>query len=334
MNFFKRFWMMLINERGQVPGEGEPEKEELEKGPEGEEETLTETPAGDPPATDQPEKQAQTDFLSDSKKRAEVMALINGNPALKQAYGWMQSGYQKKMAKSKELEQKASLVDRFYSEPQFAIQTIQEVAKQHGYTLTRAQAGAIASGNAALPQAATGASNVPPEYIEMAKQSLPPELQWMAESQAKATYNMVQAGITAALKPYEQKTQEATKAQMDKEYEGMAEELSKTVPGWEEHEDEMSELLDFLHSGQMRHKKYGSKLQLLYNMVTGNAVATQEAGKRIAQAAKNRTSSSQAVRTTTNIGERIRKASNNDAWALAAQAAEEELEKNGRRVAQ
>lgn len=321
---------MLLSESGQVPAENEPGPEGGEPTPEGdpapEAEPAPEGDGGAPAGDGQPAKQPQ-DFLSESKKRTDIMARINGNPELKTAYGWMQSAYQKQIQGKRELVEKASIVDRFYSDPNFATQTVQQWAAQNGYALTRGQAQQIAQANGA--PATSGANDVPPQYVEAVKGYLPQELQWMAPSIAAASF----AANQAMLKPLQDRAEQQTKTQREQQYNEMAGELAQQVPGWEEYEDEMSELLDFLSSDKMTHKKFGSKLRLLYDVVTKNAVATQDAAKRMSSAARNRTSSGQAVKTNTNIQDRIRKAKNMDeAFDIAAKAAEEELQRNGNRV--
>ncbi len=329
MKFFTWLWKILRDKRGQVPAEDGGKEEETTEAPAEEtsvaEESSTET-------TEPAQAEKPKDFLSDSRKRAEIMALINGNPALKQAYGWMNAAYSKKIGRNRELEEKAALVDRFNSDRDFAIQTIQNVAAQHGYTITRAQANAVATGQAAMPgtsAAAPSVTGVPPEYVEMVKSTLPPELQWMAESLAKSQYAITQQAVTSALRPYQEQTQKQTLTQRESEYDRLADELAAKAPGWEEHEDEMNDLLDFIASDRMTHKKWGSKLELLFNMATSNAAAVAEASRRMSQAGRNRGSASRTTSSSLpNVGERIRKApTNNAAWDLAMRHAIAETER-------
>lgn len=319
------FWKLLFDQRGQVPAEGEPPPEPIPA--EGEPIPIpAEGTDGEPLS----EAAKPGDFLTESKNRAEVMALINGNPDLKKAYGWMQSAYNKKISGRRELEEKASMVDRFYSDPQFATQTIQQWAAQNGYSLTRGQAAAIARESGA--PATTGASNVPPQYVEAVRAGLPTELQWMADSIASATF----AANQAMMKPIQENAQQQSRVQREREFDSMAKELATVVPGWEEHEDEMSQLLDFMTSPEMKHEKFGSKLRILFDVVTSGASSISEATKRINQAAKNKSSFSRnGSSSAPNLDERIRGAAKkniNDAWKIAGDHAQETLQRQGSRI--
>lgn len=224
----------------------------------------------------------------------------------------MQRIYTKDRQSRRDLEQKASVLDRYYGNLDFRRQTYLELVKEFGEAEKQ-------------EEASTG--NTPPKFEELIRKNLPSELKWMAESLAASVWAANQSILEPLQKEQKTKRLEDRSAQFD----GLADDLSQEIPGWEDHEDEMSALLDFFQSDQMSHRKYGSKLRLLYNIVTGNNLAISEAVKRMGQAARNRTVSGQSNRTTTsNVNDRIKNAKSRDEkWQIAAEAAINDLKRNG-----
>jgi len=221
------------------------------------------------------------------------------------------------------LQAKAAMVDRFNSDRNFAQQTLVQWAAQNGFQL-------LPIGQQAAPQGQQGQarqgpqSQVPPELVEIVRASLPPELQWMAESQAASQW----AAQQFAMKPYQEQQIQQRQEQANQQWEDAAAELREKAPNWEERESEMTELWDYLTSPQMRHPKFGNKIEMLWNVLNGNQSATANAVDRMNRAVKNRSGSSMgSTRTVSNLQDRIRNApSKHDAFALAKQAA---LEKFG-----
>ncbi len=227
----------------------------------------------------------------------------------------MQGAYTKRMQEFAPIREQAAIVERFYSDRDFAFQTVAQWAAQNGYS--------IAPLGAQHPQAQQERQrqgNAPPKVLEAIRANLPEELKWMAEAQAPA----LMAAAQELLQPLMQHQQSQQKAGLEQEWDRLAEELTESAPGWEEHEPEMAQLLDFMQGPQMRHPKYGSKHQLLYNLVNSNAAATAQVAKRMNAAVKNRPASGITTgRTTTNFADRIKQAkTSQDAFRLAAQAAE------------
>ena len=236
---------------------------------------------------------------------------------LKPHWKRMHGAYTKKMQGFADASKKAELVDRFYGDPQFALQTIAQAAQQLGYTLTPPGQATPPPGQV-LPVPATGAA--PPELVQAIQAALDPSLHWMAPSLANAQWSanqVLRAKVDAQT--------------FDTEYERAAGELGESLPGWEQHEAEMEELYDFLATRQMYHPKFGNKLQLLYNLVTGNAAAVTEAARRMSTAAKSRTTTGHPARSTVpDYSERIQKArSPEEAFQLAAEQAKAELAARG-----
>jgi len=300
-----RWLSPLLNERGEVGG--------TDKG------TATQDSGADQNDDTGPSGSGTTTGDTSSAQDKESFIDPSSLPEeLKPHWKRMHRAYTKRLEEFKQAKEKALAYDRFYSDENFRLQTLQEAARQLGFSLTKAQAQNLA---------ASSGYEAPAEIVEAVRARLDPSLQWMAKSLADAPYTVYRM----ATDPEKKQQAEMQLKQREKEYEELASELTERAPGWEEREDEMMELLDFLQGPSMRHKKFGSKLELLYNLVTGNASAILEATKRMGQAAKNRIVSGTTNRQTVpNYDERIRKAkTNQEAWAIAAKMAEEQLEREG-----
>lgn len=236
-------------------------------------------------------------------------------PEIQPIWKRMQSAYTKKMQEIAAVRDQAQIVERFYNDRDFAFQTVAQWAAQNGFAVQPVGA----QQHQQAQQQVQPQGDMPAGLVEQVKASLPPELQWMAESQAKAQW----AAAQMLLKPLVQQTQQQQRQAVEQEWDKLAEELTQQAPGWEEHEGEMTELYDFLQSQKLSHPKFGSKHQLLYNLVTSNAAATAQVAKRMTQAAKNRPSSGITTgKTASNLMDRVRQAkTSQDAFRLAAQAA-------------
>lgn len=263
--------------------------------------TDTETTVTTPGQQAQPEKEES--FISPNELPEE----------LKPHWKRMHRAYTKHLEAVKGIREQAAQVERFYNDRSFAYQTLANWAVQNGYTLTPAGQQA--------PQQTQAQQNVqaPPQLVEAIRSKLSPELKWMAEQQAEAFWAAQQLAYQPVIEQQQRQQQQALSA----EYDQLSDELSNVSPGWEEHEQDMREMYDFLQSPKLRHPKYGSKLQLLHNLITSNASAIAEATGRMNKAVKNRSAGSHGstTRVVSNLSDRIRKASNNDAWDLAARAA-------------
>jgi len=238
-------------------------------------------------------------------------------PEVQPIFKKMQAAYTKKFQQAAEWQRQADIVDRFNNDRDFGFQTVAQWAARNGYQI------APVGQQQAQPIQRQQPGQVPPQLVEALKANLPPELQWMAEAQAPAIQTAVQQLLAPLAQQLMQTQNTRQQEQAGQEWDTLAEELSGIAPGWEEHEPEMVELYDFLTSPRMKDKKFGSKHQLLYNLVTGNAAATAQVAKRMNAAAKNRPSSGITTgRTSSNIQDRIRSAkTSQDAFKLAAQAA-------------
>lgn len=237
-------------------------------------------------------------------------------PELQPHWKRMQASYTKKMQAVARDRDKVQLVDRYRSDPDFAKQFMQQELQRMGI------------GAPAQPQQPSGQRGAPPpQFIDALAEKLPPELRWMAPAMAEATYASV-AHLTA---PMLKDNQDRQREERTNEWDALAADLSQRQPGWEAHEEDMLAIHDFLQSSKLKHPVYGSKLDLLLNLVTGNAAATQRAISRMSDAGRQRTTTGQPSRTTIpNIADRVRKApSNASAWKLAADAAIQQVAGGG-----
>src|SRR3990167_10125622 len=270
------------------------------------------------PQTAQTQAQAEQQFLAGSTLDPTKLP-----PEIQPIFKKMQGAYTRKMQEAARWREHSEMVERFQNDRDYGFQTVAQWAAQNGYSLApvgqqHPQPQAQQVGQGQRP------GQVNPQIVEALKQNLPPELQWMAEAQAPALQQAVQQMLAPLAQQLVQQQQGATRQVMEREWDDLASQLSDVAPGWEEHEPQMVELLDFLQGSTMKHPKFGSKHQLLYNLVTGNAAATAQVTRRMQQAATNRPSSGMTTgRTTSNLADRIRSAkSSNDAFKLAALAAE------------
>ena len=232
----------------------------------------------------------------------------------------MQASFTKKMQglshERQELSQQVDYARRLQTDPEFARTEILRAAPGLGLTLQNG--GASRATGTPSPGAAP-----PPEFVEAIRSELPPELQWMAEGQAKATWKATQA----LLAPLLERQQQETRGRHEQEYELLADQLSTKAPTWTEHEEDIAELDRFLSSPALKHPVFGSKLELLYNIVNRTNTGTQEAVRRMNQAGRNRTGVSRVeTGTTPNLVEQVKKAPTlQSAFAIAAKAAAEQL---------
>lgn len=319
MQFFNR---LLSSERGEVGDEetafphevtNHPtDAPEIEQGnPEVDPFAVREptTPEMDSPEGTQGQEQVESTFLDGDKSNLDPRTLP---PELQPIFKNMQAAYTRRFQELNQIRDKAQAVDRFFSDPQYAYATLSQWAQQNGYTLAPANAQGKPQGSQQ--------GDVPAYLVEAMKQNLGPELEWLAEPQAKAMYSAFQG----MLMPLLQQQQAQRQQQLTQQWDGLASELSNLAPGWEQHESEMGDLFDYLSDRtQLTHPKYGSKLQLLYDLATKNSATLKQVQKRVQSAATNRVTSG---RTTGNrapsIENEIAKAgSTQDAWALAVKHA-------------
>jgi hypothetical protein len=236
----------------------------------------------------------------------------------------MHSAYTKRLEKFNERKPDLDMLDRFRNDPSFARDLLQHEAQRLGFSL--------APVNGTTPQtpptaAARSGDGPPATLVNAIKGRLDPSLQWMAESLAAATWE----GTRAATQPLVDRDRAKEQAARDTEWGAMSAKLTETAPGWEAHEDDMSELQDWLKGPSLTHPRFGDKLTFLYNAVTNGSQAKAAAIRSMGDAARNATRTGLSSRSTTpNITERVRKATTTqDAMKVAAEEAERELRAQG-----
>ncbi len=292
--------------------------------------TVTETQAQDP--GQQAEVQADVSRADATEQAAVTEAVQQAeaffDPAsipaeLQPTFKRMQASFTKKMqalsSDKAKLRAETENYQRLLNDPEYARQVILEAAPRLGLTVGKAGIGTPSNGN--------GNTNggAPAEVVAAAEARLPAELKWMAQGIADAQW----AAHTVATRPMLERQNSEIRARREQDYERLAEDLSGRIPDWQAHEDEMMEVLQFVASEKLTHPVYGSKLDLLYNIVTKNTAATQEAIRRMSNAGRQRTTTGRVeTQTQTNLPEIVRKAPTmQDAWDAAAKAALEQVGK-------
>jgi hypothetical protein len=238
----------------------------------------------------------------------------------------MHGAYTKTREELKQGRDALQAIQRFHSDPSYRDEVLR------GMGLSVAQQQAMQQAQQAAPQQSLGRqAGAPPEVLESVKAKLPPELQWMAKSMADTSWEIAQS----TLAPLQQREMQREVQSRNATFEEAAAELDAQHPGWDQHEKDMSSVLDWLNSGEMRHKQYGNRLQRLYEFtqfLKGNDGAlVAKVQRNTASAARNRTSLGNVGRPQEiDLSEKIRTSkTNHDAMKLAVMQAEAEMAKLG-----
>lgn len=277
----------------------------------------TDEPA--PPATDAPGS-ADPETPAAAEPEGEITTFADVPPALKPLADKLQASFDKKFKALAAEREIVDTVKRYRSDPDFARQVIVADASKLGLHVTNAPATAP-NGPATTPTAQPAQPT--PQEIQIAQSQLPPELQFMAPAIAAVSKAMV----ANQLAPVVQQSRQQQQAVRLAEYDALAAELP---PDWQDHQDTMSAILDFVRSDALSHPKFGNKLKLLHSMATGDSRATQAALERMATAGRQRTTTGAATRTQpTPLAERVLRGSRREGFAAAASEAIEALKRSG-----
>jgi len=183
-------------------------------------------------------------------------------------------------AENARLAQRAQLLDDFERNPE---SVLRDVAGRLGMELTPRQANNEPSAQDSTP---------PKELVDSISQSLPPEMQFMADALAKATHTANQA----ALRPFQQQQAQTAEQQRMAERDAIAAEMDSLHPTWKQSLTDMEERYNFLktavNGGSMRHPKFGTLQEMLFQLATGSKDAATTAAARMRDAAQNATSQS------------------------------------------
>lgn len=245
---------------------------------------------------------------------------------LKPHWKRMHGAYTKTREELKQGREALQAIQRFHSDPSYR----DEVLRGMGLSVAQQQAvNRQVESQAAASLGEQGGA--PPQVVERVKSKLPPELQWMAKSMADTQWEIVQS----TLAPLQQREQQREVQSRNASFEEAAAELDAVHPGWDQQEKEMSSVLDWLNSGELRHKQYGNRLQRLYEFtqfLKGNdGAVVAKVQRNTANAARNRTSLGSVGRSQElDMSEKIRTSrTTHDAMQLAVQQAEAEMAKLG-----
>lgn len=177
------------------------------------------------------------------------------------------------------LAERAQLLDSFEANPEA---TLRNVAERLGMELVNKQAG-----NADQNQES---SKPPQSFVDTISQNLAPEMQFMAQSLAQASW----AAHQAAIQPFQQQQEQTARAQLDAERQAIVAEMDAAHPEWKQSLNQMEELYNFLktatNGGSMRSPKFGSLQEVLFKLATGDKSAATIAAARMRDAGRNATS--------------------------------------------
>ncbi len=271
---------------------------------------------GEPGATD--EGTALTDPAPPPADPAEepFMDPADMPPEVQAHFRRMQASFTKRMQgmreKEKSLGDKATMVDKFWNDPAYALQVVQQIAPHLGLDIrptakTPGQQGT----SPALPNSTEG-------LTALLTEKLGPDLAFLAPALAPAVLQTVQATVA----PLEQRAVAQTQAQRQAQETALMAELDTEHPGWEEtYGAQMQELDRFLASDSLSHPTFGSKYQVLLRLLNP-AAATRDAVRNLQQAPKNRVGTGRTGRpAASNIVDTIRKTHQEDGWNAAWQVA-------------
>ena len=308
----------ILNQRGEVPETvAEPEGDSAESQPD-EQTDFQPSPEGGEPGQvpDGHSQPAEESFVDPSTLP----------PELKGHWSRMHKAFTQSREELKRGREALGIVEKFYQDPAFAEQTLQQRATQLGYQLVRpGQNGQQNGGNAGM----NGANGqVAQQYVQLAESQLPDELKWMAPSLANSTATIAMQIAKQMIEPVMRNTQ---KQQFDTEYNRYESELTEKYPDWVQHEAKMDEIREWWQSPRLNHPQFGNKLEWLYKMATEQQSSVSEANRRMRQAVKNRSSSGHTPsHSSPNVQQQVAAVKSDDeAWQIATRHAMDVARRKG-----
>ena len=286
----------------------------------------TETTEAQSETTDTPTTEAGTSTATEAQAETQESFVDPSQlpPELKPHWKRMHGAYTKSREELKQGREAVAQIKRFYSDPEFARQTINQVAGPLGYQLTKP---------GETPAASAG-SKAPAELVEKIKAGLSPELQWMAKDLANSQWEAIQA----AVKPLQEKQDSDLRHRREQELDTAEREMDEKYPGWDEHKDAITDIVQWIQEGPLTHPRYGNKYEAAYKfwqLQSGNNGALMaETARRMGDVARSRTTSGTVQRQAApNHDERIRKAkTREEAWAIAAEVGRAEAKRLGANI--
>lgn len=336
---WKSFWTVLSNDRGQVPsGDDQPAGDTqssdsnvraTEDDSYGVRVPYDSEPANTEPAqpdTSEPTQQDQQTQQDDSFASDLNLDPSTFSPENREVFKRMQGAYTKRMQKIKGWEKHLGVMDQFFNDKSYAEQALRQWAQQNGYQVSQANS---PFNNQQTTQPSTAQQNaLQAKIVEALKAKLPQETQWMADGQGAAIFEAMREVLSPVLEGFKSIQTDKEKQEwqaLETQYEEAESKFAEKHPGWESREEEMSDLLAFMQSPkQYVHPVYGSKHELLWNLLNGNASAIKQATERVNQVPKNKTPTGTVPKRNslgqfTNIQDEVAAtADRNDAFAKAA----------------
>lgn len=265
-------------------------------------------------AEEAPGEQAPSFVPEDAEITPDVQAKIDAiNRKMQANYARRTAALQDREKSVEDMRQSHAVVQRFYSDPQYAAQVLQQRAQQLGMTLTPASGAAPAGQSQGSPSAAAQ-QRVPESTLAAVNKVFEgsPELAFLAPMIAQVAHEVSQANVQERLAPLQQELatrQQAEEARSkdarNQEIQRALQELEAEGDDWKAYDNDLSDFVEFLtnavtNHGPLHHPKYGNLMRIVYNVVTGDqrtqAAAQAEAGRRLQRALTNRTSQSTGAR--------------------------------------
>jgi len=256
------------------------------------------------------------------------------NPAdlpeeLKPHWSKMHGAFTKKMQEVKDIRQAYDQINQFWQDDSYAQQVLRQRFPHLG-NQPNGDNGPRSSASSGQ-ESSGGAAGVPQDFVDSLKSSVSPDLQFVVNELAPGLWKSLQGQISTAVGGIQERLDQQTSEQQQEKFTQLEAQLDQKFPGWQQHESDMTNLLAFLQSNKIEDRRWGNKLELLLNLVSGNGQSVSQAVDRINQAGKNRIpTSSHGSRKPVNTSERILKArTSREATELAMEEAEKTLAKDG-----
>lgn len=199
-------------------------------------------------------------------------------------------GRQKDRETARALQEKAAMVDKFNSDPQFALNTVMQVAPLLGIRLEP-----MHPGTPTPPSGTPGQGGLTEDALtKLLQDKLGPDVAFLAPALAPALLNVVKDVSQAAMAPLQQQLEGQTRQQQlaaiqarEAEENALMQALDARMPGWEEEYGEQMQALDaFLGSDQLTHPQFGNKYEL-YLRLLAPGLSRVEAVKEVQRASRN-----------------------------------------------
>jgi hypothetical protein len=213
------------------------------------------------------------DARGDFADGSSANGMGRGDPGFEQKYNDV-------VRERDQLRERTRMLDDFERDPETVIKN---VANRMGLDL-------VPRNGRQQSQSQTPNGQPSREFIDRISQSLPPEMEFLAEGLANGMW----AANQEALRPLQEQQASERMRSRTQERDSIVADMDTKYPGWRDVLGEMEQIYQFMResdTGSMKHPKYGSLQELLYKLVTGdNRQATRNAVNRMRSAPGNRTS--------------------------------------------